>query len=124
MAEQKTGQKTGPENPQADPFALWRQYYEANEAAWTRAVKEMTTTPSFAEAQGKLLEIVLSSQKLLRDGIAAQLGSLNLPTRDDVARLGELILGLEEKVDALGDRLGAIEGRLAQRPTGQTPRQP
>jgi hypothetical protein len=42
-----------------------------------------------------------------------QLATLNLPSRDDVARLGELILGLEEKIDQLDDRLAATGGRPA-----------
>ena len=37
------------------------------------------------------------------------LEGINLPTREDIARLGELIVALEEKVDQLDDRLARIE---------------
>ncbi len=97
-----------------DPFELWRQFYEANEQAWSKAVREMVTTREYAEAQGKMLETFLAFQKMMREGMTTQLTNLNLPTRDDVARLGELILGLEEKVDQLEDRLASLDERLAK----------
>ena len=34
---------------------------------------------------------------------------MNVPTREDIARLGELVVGLEEKSDQIADRLDAIE---------------
>lgn len=101
------------QKPTFDPFELWRQFYEANEQAWTKTIREITTTKDFAEAQGKLLESMLAFQRMMRDGMSAQLNSLNLPTRDDVSRLGELVLSLEEKIDQLDDKLPAIEKRLA-----------
>lgn len=97
------------ESASFDPFAVWRQFYEANEEAWTKAVKEMVTTPDFAQMQGKMLESFLSYQKLLRDSMTAQMTSLNIPTRDDIARLGELIVGIEEKVDRIEERLEKME---------------
>ncbi len=99
--------------PSFDPFEVWRQLYEANEQAWTKAVKEMTTTQDYAEAQGKMLESMLAFQKMMRENMSAQLSNLNVPTRDDVSRLGELVLGLEEKVDGLDDHFPILEGRLA-----------
>ncbi|MGH2499123.1 MAG: hypothetical protein ACRDF0_03410 [Candidatus Limnocylindria bacterium] len=96
----------------SDPFALWRQWYEANEKAWGRAAAEGSDTEAFAQMQGKMLETFLAFQKSARDAATAQLQSLNVPTRDDIARLGELIVGLEEKVDQIGDRLERLEDRL------------
>jgi hypothetical protein len=40
------------------------------------------------------------------------LEQVNLPTREDITRLGELIVALEEKVDQLDDRLAGIEATL------------
>lgn len=114
------------ESPRLDPFEFWRQMYEANEQGWSKVMKEVTTTSTYAEAQGKLLETFLAYQKMLRDNMTTQLGNLNIPTRDDVSRLGELVVSLEEKVDQLDDRLaelaevispvgkrlGAVEGKV------------
>ncbi|MDP9265151.1 MAG: hypothetical protein M3O91_03385 [Chloroflexota bacterium] len=99
----------------ADPFETWRTFYEANEKLWSSAAKETMSTEAFAQMQGKMLETFLAFQKTARDSMSAQLATFNLPSRDDVARLGELILGLEEKIDALDDRLAGLEKR--SRPT-------
>lgn len=98
--------------PNFDPFEMWRQFYEANEQAWTKAVKEMTTTQDYAEAQGKMLESMLAFQKMMRESMSTQLNSLNVPTRDDVSRLGELVLGLEEKMDKIDDHFPSLEARF------------
>jgi polyhydroxyalkanoic acid synthase PhaR subunit len=95
-----------------DPFELWRHYYEANEQAWTKAMKDVITTPGYAEAQGKMLETFLSFQKIMRDSMTAQLGALNIASREDVTRLGELITGLEEKIDQLDDRMRQLEKQI------------
>ena len=111
MAKQQRG---GAEASQsADPFEAWRKFYEANEQIWAKAAKDTTNTAQFAEMQGKMLETFLTFQRAARDGMNAQLATMNLPSRDDVARLGELILGLEEKIDAIDDRLAALESLLA-----------
>jgi polyhydroxyalkanoic acid synthase PhaR subunit len=99
----------------ADPFETWRRLYEANEAIWSKAAKDTTNTEAFAQTQGKMLETFLAFQKTARDAMSAQLATMNLPSRDDVARLGELILGLEEKVDRLEDRLAAFAPARAGR---------
>ncbi len=121
-----TESRTSEDSKRLDPFDFWRQVYEANEQAWTKAMKEVTTSQGYAEAQGKMLETLLVFQKMMRDVMSAQLSSLNIPTRDDVARLGELILSLEEKVDQLDERLARVisieekVGHLDERLAGLT----
>ena len=96
----------------SDPFALWRQIYEANERAWSTALERAMNSPAFAETQGKVLETFLQAQRAVRDQMRSYLEAVNVPTREDIARLGELIVGLEEKVDRLEDRLGSLEQSL------------
>jgi hypothetical protein len=98
-----------------DPFELWRQIYETNERAWNTVLERTVNNPAFAESSGKLLETFLAAQKTVRDNMRFYLEQINLPTREDVARLGELIVALEEKVDQLDDRLAGIETTLRSR---------
>ena len=100
----------------SDPFELWRQVYAANEKAWNEALERTMGSPAFAEAQGKLLDTWLNAQKVLRDQMRSYLEAANVPTREDISRLGELIVGLEEKVDQVLDRLQDLEDRSRQRP--------
>ncbi len=110
MADQQTERSA----PRPDPFAFWARVYEAGEQAWTAAMRDAIAAPSYATLQGKWLDVTLSYQKLLRDLVSAQLASLNVPTRDDVARVGELSVGIEEKVDRLYDGLADLRAQLGQ----------
>src|SRR6266513_2652767 len=107
----------------SDPFELWRQIYETNERAWNAVLERTVNNPAFAESSGKILETFLAAQKTVRDNMRSYLEQINLPTREDIARLGELIVALEEKVDQLDDRLASIEATLrAERSAASTPK--
>jgi polyhydroxyalkanoic acid synthase PhaR subunit len=107
---------------QKDLYALWRQLYDANEKVWSQATGEFMESPAFAQWQGRMLETFLAFQKTWKDSATAQLQAANIPTRDDIARLGELILGLEEKVDQLADRIAAADRRPPAPPPPPRPR--
>ena len=95
--------KTEQADPSTDPFEVWRELYDANERAWTSALEEAMSSPGYDEASGKLLETMLAAQKSIRNNIRTYLETMNVPTREDIARLGELVIGLEEKIDQLID---------------------
>ena len=98
------------EAPQdTDVFGIWRQLYDANEKAWATALEQSMASSEFGESSGRLLETMLAAQKSVRDNMRAYLESLNVPTREDIARLGELVVGLEEKSDQIADRLDAFD---------------
>jgi polyhydroxyalkanoic acid synthase PhaR subunit len=108
-----------------DPYEMWRQLYEANERAWTTALEQAMSSQEFNESSGKLLETMLAAQKSVRDNMRTYLETMNLPTREDIARLGELVVGLEEKIDQLADRFDGIEEgvrRSRSRPTSSRTR--
>ncbi len=114
-------EQKGPE-PAPDPFALWRQWYEQQQQAWGKGLADTTGSEAFAEMQGKMLETFLAFQKTMRDTSRAQLEALGLATRDDVARLGEIVLGLEEKIDELTDLFRpSVGGTPPSGPRGRGP---
>jgi hypothetical protein len=101
-----------------DPFETWRQLYDANERTWSAALGEAMSSPEFGDSSGKMLETMLAAQKSVRDNMRTYLESMNVPTREDIARLGELVIGLEEKVDQVIDRLDAIDVAVRAVPAG------
>jgi polyhydroxyalkanoic acid synthase PhaR subunit len=115
---------TSSDNPPPNAFDLWKQIYEANEHAWNSALERAMATPSFAEAQGRFLESMLAAQKTVRDNTRSMMEALNLPTREDIARLGELITALEEKIDQLDDRVLALQERKRESEAASTDDKP
>jgi polyhydroxyalkanoic acid synthase PhaR subunit len=107
--------KTSEANQDTDVFGVWRQLYDENEKAWSAALEQAMGSSEFGESSGRLLETMLAAQKSVRDNMRVYLETMNVPTREDIARLGELVVGLEEKVDQIGDRLGTIDGTLRSR---------
>ena len=101
-----------------DPFEVWRQLYDTNERTWSAALEQAMGSPEFGESSGKLLETMLAAQKSVRDNMRTYLETMNVPTREDIARLGELVIGLEEKIDQVADRLDAIEEAVRAVPAG------
>ena len=101
--------KTQEAGQDTDVFGIWRQLYDANEKAWTTALEQSMASSEFGESSGRLLETMLAAQKSVRDNMRAYLESMNVPTREDIARLGELVVGLEEKSDQIADRLDAFD---------------
>jgi polyhydroxyalkanoic acid synthase PhaR subunit len=99
-----------------DQYELWRQMYDANERAWTAALEQAMSSPEFGESSGKMLETMLAAQKSVRNNMRTYLETMNVPTREDIARLGELVVGLEEKIDQVADRLDAIEEAVRVKP--------
>lgn len=97
-----------------DPFRIWRQIYEVSEQALGGALEKAMATRGFADANGKVMEVLLLTQRSARETMHTFLQSLNVPTREDIARLGQLVIALEEKVDQVDDRLERIEAALAK----------
>jgi len=91
-----------------DPFTFWKQWYDTNEQAWSKALEQMVGTPEYAQTMGKTMEAFLAFQRSVRDNMRLYLESVNLPTREDIARLGEQIVHLEEKIDDLDDRVDEL----------------
>jgi Collagen triple helix repeat (20 copies)/Poly(R)-hydroxyalkanoic acid synthase subunit (PHA_synth_III_E) len=110
--------KTEAPGQTTDPFEVWRQMYDANERAWGAALQEAMSSPEFGESSGKMLETMLAAQKSVRDNMRTYLETMNVPTREDIARLGELVIGLEEKIDQVADRLDEIETAVRAVPAG------
>lgn len=97
-----------------DPFKIWRQAFEVSEQLFTTALDRALGTTQFAEANGKVMEAILLTMKAARGNVKTFLHTLNFPSREDSARLGQLIISLEEKVDQVHDRLDHLEKTLAE----------
>jgi polyhydroxyalkanoate synthesis regulator phasin len=104
----------GPVSP--DLMSQWKQFLDQWIAAWSKALEQAMGTDAFAQALGKQLEGFLNAagpvKKAADQQIEATLGSLGVPSRSQVTGIAQQIVQLEEKVEAVEDRVGLVLARL------------
>jgi polyhydroxyalkanoic acid synthase PhaR subunit len=89
----------------ADPFTLFKQWYDASSETWSKAVGDVIGSEKFMESVKRFLESYTSFYKTFRRASEEYFRNLQIPTRSDVARVAELVVALEEKVDRIDDAL-------------------
>ncbi len=95
--------------PPPDPIALWREWAAQAEEQWNRYFNQVMGSETFAAAMGRSLEAMLALQQRLAQQFEAVLKALNLPTRSDLAALGERLAHIERRLDELAARLAPEE---------------
>jgi hypothetical protein len=95
--------------PSPDLMAQWKQFLDQWIAAWSRVLEQAMGTDSFAQLMGKQLESFLNVsgpvKKAAEQQIDASLAGLGLPSRAQVVALARHLAQVEEKLDALEDKL-------------------
>ena len=89
-----------PKSPLPDPFAMWREWVNQSERQWNTFFNDVMATDQYTQSMGRFVEAYVSGQKSLADTMARGFAALNVASRTDVL--------------SLGDRLAAIEHRLAR----------
>lgn len=84
-----------------DPFEIWKNVYEQTESYWSKVLDENLATEEFSRGLGKVLDMNLQYRKLVNDSTKAYLEQMNMPSKDDLAKLASLIINVETKVDQM-----------------------
>ena len=106
---QNKSQPPAPKSFVLDPFLVLRKVYDTVEQLTGPAIEKLITTERFARLNGKVMQAILLTQRATRESVSSSLHLMNFPAREDIVRLGELVLQLEEKIDKLTDRIDALE---------------
>lgn len=104
-------------------FDLWKQHYQEAqgtfkrlyddaESAWSGVMHEAISSEPFARMMTLTREMVLTSIEFNRDSAQRTMEILQLPTTADVARVAELIVGVEDKLQRMNDRLDEMTDLL------------
>ncbi|MGI5880974.1 MAG: hypothetical protein ACOX6L_10340 [Syntrophomonadaceae bacterium] len=80
---------------------LWKNLYFNNEAIWAEAFKDYLSTKSFVNMMDTSLDKHLTLEKLTRQNLEKFFETTPVPSKQDVARVGELVISLEEKIDTI-----------------------
>jgi polyhydroxyalkanoic acid synthase PhaR subunit len=102
-----------------DPFTFLKQWYDATSETWSKAVGDMIGTEKFMEMASQFLESYASFTRTFSRASEAYFSRLQLATRSDIARVAELVINLEEKVDRLDNAFEDFEDRYMQMTAGE-----
>jgi polyhydroxyalkanoic acid synthase PhaR subunit len=119
MIEEARAKMQAEGNFPADPFTFLKQWYDATNEAWANAIGEVIGTEKFMEGVSRFLESYTSFHRTFRRASEEYFRNLQLPTRSDVARVAELVITLEEKVDRIEDSFEDFEDGYAHLATSE-----
>lgn len=84
-----------------DVVELWKNMYFSTEEMWGSALKEYLTSKSFVGMFNEIKDQYLSFYKVSNQTLDKYLEVNPIPSKKDVARVAELVIGLEDKIDDL-----------------------
>lgn len=84
-----------------DLFEIWKNVYDQTESYWSKVLDENLATEDFSKGLGKVLDMNLQYTRLVNDSTNAYLEQMNMPSKDDLAKLASLIVNVEAKVDQM-----------------------
>lgn len=88
-----------------DPISMWKKIYEQTEANWSNVLQELMEKEAFSEGMGDTLNQYLQYQELVNKMTETYLKEINIPSHQEIADIGSLIINLEEKFDQLNDEI-------------------
>jgi hypothetical protein len=99
-----------------DPAQFGKQFYEQMEKTFIEKMNDLIHNPSFLANISKGVEAGLDSKKKNDDLMKNYLEKMNMPTREDTAKILQYLqkieaklLDLEEKVEDLSDEISEIK---------------
>lgn len=100
-------------NIQMPDFAeVWKEMYFSNEHDWARTLKGFIATETFVSLLDKTLEQYLAYNKVSRQQME-KIGEKGInPTKKDIARVAELVISMEEKIDSMDFQLFGNFGKM------------
>lgn len=87
--------------------------YDALEASFAAPVQAWMGTPAFVAWMGAVREPYLTQQAFMRDALDQTWAALRIPGTAEAARLADLVVGLEGRLERLEDQLDEANRRLA-----------
>ena len=84
-----------------EPFTFWKSLYDETEKAWHDVIQDTLGQESFAQNLGQVQASYLQFHEATSEWMNLYLKQTNLPTRDEIANVAQLVIQVENKVDAL-----------------------
>lgn len=108
--------KEQPQVTMIDPCKLWKKLYFSNEQVWTAAFRDFINTDLFANSIDLILNTYLQYLRFNNDVVERITEESPLASKRDVARVAELVVSLENKVDGIEldveEKLDALDANV------------
>jgi hypothetical protein len=111
--------------PSNDPMERFRELLTEWERGFDSLANRFMGTDEFSRAMNQFQNMQLSMQKAFAEVMARNLANVNVPSRDDVLRLGEAVHEVDMRLARMEQRLDEVAqaaGVVAQRPPKGPPR--
>lgn len=106
-----------------DPAALWREMVGQWEKSMNSLATEVMGTGEFSRETNRLMSASLQIQKGMQEVMGRYFDALNLPTKPDIDALGERLYAIEDELGRLNEALERLAGPT-DGPAGGVPRVP
>jgi BMFP domain-containing protein YqiC len=94
------------------PFELFKQTYDRAAESWAKSMEQFISTEEFASAAGTFMERYANLQEAMRKAAEASFEQLPVPSKEDMARVAQLVINVERKLDEVSDSVFALQDRL------------
>jgi len=108
---EENSEKDHPQVTMLDPFKIWKELYFSTEEVLTSTMRNYVTTDEFANGIDVILNSYLQYLKLQNEFTNRYMEDSPFSSKRDVARVAELVVSLENKVDGLE---GELEEKLEE----------
>ena len=96
---------------QTDPAEAFRNLLTEWERGFDAMANKLMGTDEFSRSMNQFQDLQLNLQKRLNESMAEQLSTFNIPSRDDILRLGESIRGLDKRLSNIEMLLASQSGK-------------
>ena len=93
-----------------DPFAIWRDLVSQMEKGANEFANQATKSDQFTQGINKAMSASLAAKKISDELSTRYLTALNLPSRADIEALGERLLAIEDRLLGLSAAIEKLAG--------------
>lgn len=88
-----------------DPAENFQKLLTEWERGFDTMANKFMGTEEFSRSMNQIQDLQLSMQKRFNEAMAEQLSNFNIPSRDDILRLGESVLALDKRLSKIESML-------------------
>lgn len=88
-----------------DPFQIWKSWYGVLEQTWGKSLDEWVKTEEYSIWTGELQKWFFYTHEHYKKTVDKILAENNIPNKEDISNIAQLIIQLEEKLEKLDERI-------------------